>query len=75
MKGLEEKGFKLFDVQESFGRSMEDIRAKVVTVSKFSFFLSTKQRFQGENTAALVLGLGKYKRRAMLMIRRAENLI
>jgi len=31
MKGLEEKGFKLFDVQESFGRSMEDIREKVVT--------------------------------------------
>lgn len=30
MKALEEKGFKLFDVKESFGRSMEDIRGKVV---------------------------------------------
>jgi hypothetical protein len=43
MKGLEEKGFKLFDVQESFGRSMEDIRAKVVTVrpdSVITYFLS-----------------------------------
>ena len=26
-------GFKLFDVKESFGRSMEDIRGKVVKVS------------------------------------------
>lgn len=31
MKALEDKGFKLFDVKESFGRDMEDIRQKITT--------------------------------------------
>lgn len=62
MKGLEEKGFKLFDVQESFGRSMEDIRSKVVTVSVLALrAYHLCLIFIGKNSAAMVLRLGKHK--------------
>ena len=64
-------GFKLFDVKESFGRSMEDIRGKVVKVSYFGSYYyylliptviptSRDIVILGENPVALVLGMGEY---------------
>ena len=62
MKGLEEKGFKLFDVQESFGRSMEDIREKVVKVRNHQIFHSKlTNSISGKNATFMVPGVDKHK--------------
>ena len=51
-------GFKLFDVKESFGRDMSDIKQKITTVSAFfSSFLETvfrrKQSFYGVSAGGI----------------------